>query len=38
MSVVLPEPESPDERALDTSLDDMADRLPTAPFCESSSR
>jgi len=38
MSVVLPEPESPDERALDTSLDEMADRLPTAPFCESSSR
>ena len=35
---VLPEPESPDTRALGNILDDMADRLPTAPVCESGSR
>ena len=35
---VLPEPESPDALASGTSPDEMADSLPTSPYCESGSR
>ena len=35
---VLPEPESPDALASGTSPDEMADSLPTSPYCDSGSR